>query len=80
MDDELVTTDEAAEILGVSAAFLQRDRVADTQQVPFVQVGNRAVRYSRKDLQSFINGRRQGPNSVVESEDYDDDSEYEEWD
>lgn len=79
MDDELVTTDEAAEILGVSAAFLQRDRVAETQ-VPFVQVGDRAIRYSRKDLQDYINGRRHGPTSVHEDGEYGDDIEYEEWD
>lgn len=80
VDDELVNTEEAAEILGVRPAFLQRDRVTSTN-VPFIQVGNRAVRYSRNDLQKYISGRRQGPDLEPEGAEFDDgDSEYEELD
>ena len=78
MDDELLTAEEAADILGVSSAFLQRDRV-EGNQVPFVQVGNRAVRYSRNDLQNYIDGRRHGPSSGVADGEYEDESEYEKW-
>lgn len=75
MDDELVDTEEAADILGMGTAFLQRDRVTDTK-VPFIQVGSRSVRYSRKDLQEYISKQRHRPEPDFE----DAESEYEEWD
>jgi len=43
MQDKLLTTKEAAPILGVSEAFLERDRWAGAQ-VPFIRIGSRAVR------------------------------------
>jgi len=57
MQDNLLTTKEAAPILGVSVAFLERDRWAGAQ-VPFIRVGARAVRYSLTDLNAFIESRR----------------------
>jgi excisionase family DNA binding protein len=55
----LLTTTEAAKYLGVSKAFLERDRWegAKTHQgarVPFIKVGARAVRYRPEDLQAYI--------------------------
>lgn len=44
-------------ILGVSVAFLERDRWAGAQ-VPFIRIGARAVRYSLNDLNAFIESRR----------------------
>ena len=44
MNDRLLTTKEAARFLGVSAAFLERDRWAGAE-IPFVRIGSRAVRY-----------------------------------
>jgi len=49
----LLTTGEAAQFLGVSKAFLERDRWAGAR-IPFVRVGARAVRYRRADLESYI--------------------------
>jgi len=79
MDDELITTKEAAEFLGVSAAFLQRDRTDETE-IPYVKVGSRAIRYKISDLNNYIDDRRfQG--SEDSDQRYDDgDSDYEEWD
>ncbi|MDP4533700.1 helix-turn-helix domain-containing protein [Marinobacter salarius] len=53
MTKALFTTKEAAELLGVSKAFLERDRWAGAR-VPFIKVGSRAVRYRLSDLESYI--------------------------
>ena len=58
-DDQLVATKQAAAILAVSAAFLERDRWAGARHgrgplIPFVQVGPRAVRYRLSDLRAHV--------------------------
>ncbi len=53
MNDQLLTTKQAAPILGVSVAFLERDRWAGAR-VPFVKIGSRAVRYRLSDLHAYI--------------------------
>jgi len=53
MDKQLLTTAEAAHYLGMSKAFLERDRWAGAR-IPFVRVGNRSVRYRRADLQAYM--------------------------
>ncbi|WP_306520674.1 AlpA family transcriptional regulator [Rheinheimera sp.] len=55
MSLKLLSTKDAAEVLGVSVAFLERDRWAGAR-VPFVKVGSRAVRYRMSDLTSYIDG------------------------
>ena len=57
MQEKLLTTKDAAPLLGVSVAFLERDRWAGAQ-VPFIRVGSRAVRYRLSDLNAFIESRR----------------------
>ena len=57
MDDQLVTTQEAADILCVSKAFLERDRWAGPQ-IPYIQIGSRSVRYRIADLARYIEKRR----------------------
>ncbi|KMP11200.1 hypothetical protein UR09_03965 [Candidatus Nitromaritima sp. SCGC AAA799-A02] len=58
MDNKLIDTKQAAEILGVSAAFLERDRWRGAT-IPFVRIGNGkgAVRYSVEILQNYIKAR-----------------------
>ncbi len=56
MQNRLLTTKEAAKFLGVSAAFLERDRWADAR-IPFVRVGSRAVRYEIETLEAYIRSR-----------------------
>lgn len=53
MQDKLLTTKEAAPILGVSVAFLERDRWAGAR-VPYIKIGSRAVRYRQSDLATYI--------------------------
>lgn len=52
-NNSLLRTKEAASYLGVSMAFLERDRWAGAR-IPFIKVGSRAVRYRLSDLDSFL--------------------------
>ncbi|EEF79834.1 helix-turn-helix transcriptional regulator [Methylophaga thiooxydans] len=51
---KLLSTSQAAEYLGVSKAFLERDRWAGAR-IPFIKIGSRAVRYRKNDLDDYIN-------------------------
>lgn len=53
MKKQLLTTQEAAEFLSVSKAFLERDRWAGAR-IPFIKVGSRAVRYRQIDLDQYL--------------------------
>ena len=55
--ERLLTTKEAARVLGVSAAFLERDRWAGAR-IPFIRVGSRAVRYETAALNDYISQQR----------------------
>ena len=61
--DKLLTTKEAAWFLGVSAAFLERDRWAGAE-IPFVRVGSRAVRYQVSELEAFVRSRVRKATSI----------------
>lgn len=54
--EKLLTTKEAARYLGVSEAFLERDRWAGAR-IPYVKVGSRAVRYRPQDLEAYLKSR-----------------------
>lgn len=56
MNERLLTTKEAAKYLGLSKAFLERDRWAGAK-IPFIKVGSRAVRYRMADLEAFLASR-----------------------
>ena len=56
MGSKLLTTVEASTFLGVSKAFLERDRCYEAR-IPFIKVGSRAVRYRMSDLESFLDSR-----------------------
>jgi len=56
MQTQLLKTKQAAEYLGLSKAFLERDRWAGAK-VPFIKIGDRAVRYRLEDLNSYIESR-----------------------
>ena len=50
----LLTTKDAARYLGISASFLEKDRVHHGR-IPFVKLGNkRAVRYRQEDLDAYV--------------------------
>ena len=56
MNGRLLTTEETATLLGVSMAFLERDRWAGAR-IPFIKVGSRAVRYRQSDLDAYIESK-----------------------
>ena len=49
----LLNTQQAANYLAVSKAFLERDRWAGAR-IPFVRVGSRSVRYRLADLEQYV--------------------------
>lgn len=53
----LLTTKQAAEVLGVSEQFLERARWAGSPKIPFVRVGDRAVRYDPDALKKYLDSR-----------------------
>ena len=56
MQTYLLNTTEAANFLGLSKAFLERDRWAGAK-VPFIKISERAVRYRLQDLEKYIESR-----------------------
>jgi len=56
MNSKLLTTEMAAEYLGVSKAFLERDRWAGAK-IPFSKIGSRAIRYRLEVLDAYIDSR-----------------------
>lgn len=50
----LLDTKQAAALIGMSVAFLERDRWAGAR-IPFLKIGVRAVRYRESDLMDYIN-------------------------
>ncbi len=57
MNAKLLTTQEAADYLSVSKAFLERDRWAGAR-IPFIKIGARAVRYEQDALDDYIKKQR----------------------
>ncbi len=53
MNNALLCTKQAAKFLGVSKAFLDKDRWAGAR-IPFVRIGARAIRYRQEDLNAYI--------------------------
>jgi predicted DNA-binding transcriptional regulator AlpA len=57
MHSQLLNTKQAANHLGVSAAYLERDRWAGAK-IPFIRLGTRSIRYRQQDIEEFVNSRR----------------------
>ncbi|MCG8317558.1 MAG: helix-turn-helix domain-containing protein [Pseudomonadales bacterium] len=53
MTKQVLTTKEAARYLGVSAAFLERDRI-ESARIPYIKLGSRSIRYLQNDLDTFL--------------------------
>ena len=61
----ILNTREAAAFLGLSEAFLARDRwkagkTGDPPDVPFIRVTQKNVRYLRTDLEALLAAKRVG--------------------
>ena len=54
---QLLTTKQAAQFLGVSEAFLERARWAGKPAIPYLQVSSRCVRYSPDALEQYLRAR-----------------------
>lgn len=54
--NDLLSTDEAAETLGVTARTLEVWRCTKRHQIPFLKIG-RLIRYRRGDLERWLNSR-----------------------
>jgi len=52
----ILNTTQAANYIGMSKAFLERDRWAGAR-IPFIKVGSRAVRYRLSDLDTFLDSQ-----------------------
>ena len=52
-NEQLLNSQQAADYLGVSRAFLERDRWAGAI-IPFIKIGSRAVRYRQSDLEGYV--------------------------
>lgn len=60
---QMLTTDEAAALLGVTRRFLDKDRHVARQNgtppaIPYSNLGHRTVRYSRADVLAFLAANR----------------------
>lgn len=66
MNRKLLTTQEAANQLGVSKAYLERDRWAGAK-IPFIRLGHRSIRYREEDIQSFIASREHSSTSSYQT-------------
>lgn len=61
MDLKLLTTDEAAKYLGLSAQILTRWRCKNEFDLPYIKMGG-TVRYAQTDLEKWIEKKRIVPN------------------
>ncbi len=59
--DQLVTTAQAAEVLGIAEGTLTIWRCTRRAELPYFKVG-RCVRYRRSDLDAWLSSQRQGEN------------------
>jgi len=57
----LLTTQEAANYIGMSRQFLERDRWKGNT-IPFVVIGTRSVRYRQEDLDEYLEKQTIRPN------------------
>ncbi|WP_417809490.1 helix-turn-helix transcriptional regulator [Thioclava sp.] len=60
---EMLTSIEAAQMLGVSRRYLDKDRHAARQNgtppaIPYIELGHRTVRYHLNDVLGFLASRR----------------------
>lgn len=61
---QLLTTKQAAQLLGISEAFLERDRWAGAR-IPFIRVGARAVRYDPAVIEEYVRRQQRKSTSDV---------------
>jgi excisionase family DNA binding protein len=60
---KMLSTAQAAEVLGVSASFLNKQRLRGGQ-IPFYKVGARVL-YASRDLADFLESRKRSSTSQI---------------
>jgi hypothetical protein len=75
MNQQLLSTDEAADYLGLSPYVLQRDRCDPHPTIPVIYVRPRTPRYSVADLDHYLEERRLGSGVEDDLEFLDEDQE-----
>lgn len=61
--ERLLTTKEAAAMLGVSQAFLERDRWMGAT-IPYVRIGKRTIRYNPQVIREIMKNQISGLTKV----------------
>ena len=56
MTTQLLSTKQAADYLGVSPSFLEKDRWRGSR-IPFIQISPRSIKYRLEDLDFYIESR-----------------------
>jgi excisionase family DNA binding protein len=64
---QILTTEQAAKLLGVRPQTLMNWRSTRRQRVPFIRVG-RAVRYRRADVEAWLTKRTEDADSIEEED------------
>ena len=62
-NDRLLTTREAAYIVGLKPTTLCQDRLYNRLCIPYVRVGKKAVRYRLSELNQYIKGLKTQTNT-----------------
>jgi len=53
MKQRLLHTSEAAEFLGLSVSYLEKDRIGK-REIPFIKIGRSAIRYDLRTLDEYL--------------------------
>lgn len=55
----LLTTKEAADMLGISVSMLAKDRM-NKGEIPYIKIGKKAIRYDYYELKRYLKRKRRG--------------------
>lgn len=66
MSTPLLNTRQAAEFLGVSASFLEKDRWRGAR-IPFIRISTRAIKYRLEDLENYVSQQVMNSTSEYQS-------------
>lgn len=65
MDQQLMTPKEVAQRLGLAVTTLAIWRCRHPGRLPYVKLGNRAIRYRATDVDAFVTNRTVGRNTSI---------------
>jgi hypothetical protein len=56
----LLSTVQAAHLLGIQPNTLAAGRCDGTSNIPFIRVGGRSIRYSKKEIEAYLKANQHG--------------------